>query len=654
LCARLEHSLHALRSLPTQGRSAFEPSRNAPPDAETETGTDADARTDTDAKIEPPSQSQSHSPPRYAQLESSHAPLPPAYTHATANNYVQLYDDRGNPINPRSHQYGRSLRDAQNDVLASVGVVERRRSPQPALPASYNARLEELEAEDTAGNVLALTSTIAENAGTWWIGAIRDRILTFRFPAAARFSDIVAAERAAAGPSLHYTGFAARLLSTVSIQAVVYSAHVYRPIDRLVQATRASSKTRQFLRRANTAIRFTSRLVLEVLCYPLSYHACLQRLGLIPAKPFLPHWRAFIPFSQSSPLLPYSVHYSASSSAANFFKATLTSPLVLLCAEHFYERWIYALLFEAVETFVLRPDNADIESPDASSRDRATAMLGMRRQSPPLIRNAVNKLLCFLGWGKPLAPPKAETNGSAGQPRGEGDDVGVGSSRVTSLARLDIPLARADSSAASGEDGENVISIPIEALDDFMRPTTPPTPTTSDHDDNDPRIRITSREGIVEMEVRLPPRILSTHTQVAGEGSRFHDGVAWHNGEGARAPRAFHRVTQLSTEPSQMIGAVVKAQLVGLAVLPFKLVVLRLVACHYQQAAGGAGGAGGMRVVLGMIGGMDEWSWQSVGLQVSRVALCSALELAIDLSMWSVQYWAVARVGSSLFGWGRL
>jgi hypothetical protein len=283
-------------------------------------------------------------------------------------------------------------------------------------------------------------------------------------------------------------------------------------------------------------------------------------------------------------------------------------------------------------------------------------MLGMRRQSPPLLRNAVNKLLCFLGWGKPLAPPKAETSGSAGQTWGDGDGVGASSSRVTNLARLDVPLARADSSAVSGEDGENVVSIPIEALDDFMRPTTPPTPTTSDHDDNDPRIRITSREGIVEMEVRLPPRILSTHTQVAGEGSRYHDGVAWQNDEGARAPRAFHRVTQLSTEPSQMIGAVVKAQLVGLAVLPFKLVVLRLVACHYhaggQQRA--AAGAGGMRVALGMIGGIDEWSWQSVGLQVSRVALCSALELAIDLSMWSVQYWAVARVGSSLFGWGRL
>ena len=232
----------------------------------------------------------------------------------------------------------------------------------------------------------------------------------------------------------------------------------------------------------------------------------------------------------------------------------------------------------------------------------------------------------------------------------------TGSTRVTSLARLDVPLARAERHAAGGgEDRENVVTIPIEALDRLMRPATPPTPTISDHDDNDPRIRITSREGIVEMEVRLPPRILSTHSEVAEEASRYDHGVAWQNEEGGRGRRAFHRVTQLSTEPSQMIGAVVKAQLVGLAVLPLKLAVLRVVACHYKTGGGhrAVGGGMGGRVVDGLWG-MDELSWQSVGRQVSRVALCGALELAIDLSMWSVQYWAVTRVGSSLFGWGRL
>jgi hypothetical protein len=113
------------------------------------------------------------------QLESSQSELPRPYTEATANKYVQLYDERGNPINPRSHGYGKKLRDAQNDVLASVGVVERRASPSNRLPGSHGERLELLEAEDTVGNVIALTSTLTENLCTWWIGSIRERILVY-------------------------------------------------------------------------------------------------------------------------------------------------------------------------------------------------------------------------------------------------------------------------------------------------------------------------------------------------------------------------------------------------------------------------------------------------------------------------------------------
>ena len=171
------------------------------------------------------------------------------YREAKANNYIQLYDERGNPINPRSHAYGKKLRDAQNDVLASVGVVERRRSPSVGLSGSYEERLEGLESEETAGNALALTSTVVENLCTWWIGTIRDRVLTFRIPDAIPFIQLVASERAASGNSIAYTGFASRLLSTISIQATVYGAYVYQPVERLVQFTRASSKTRRFIRR---------------------------------------------------------------------------------------------------------------------------------------------------------------------------------------------------------------------------------------------------------------------------------------------------------------------------------------------------------------------------------------------------------------------
>jgi len=115
--------------------------------------------------------------PQYIQLESAQSEIPARYHEAAAHNYIQLYDERGNPINPRSHQYGKKLRSAQNDVLASVGVVERRRSSSHGLPGSTEERFELLEAEDTVGNAVALLTTLCENVCTWWIGIVGDRIL---------------------------------------------------------------------------------------------------------------------------------------------------------------------------------------------------------------------------------------------------------------------------------------------------------------------------------------------------------------------------------------------------------------------------------------------------------------------------------------------
>ena len=62
-------------------------------------------------------------------------------------------------------------------MLSSIGVVQRRRSPSEDLPGSYEERLERLDNEDSAGNAIALASTLTENLCTWWIGSLRDRIL---------------------------------------------------------------------------------------------------------------------------------------------------------------------------------------------------------------------------------------------------------------------------------------------------------------------------------------------------------------------------------------------------------------------------------------------------------------------------------------------
>ncbi|KAF1943409.1 hypothetical protein EJ02DRAFT_133062 [Clathrospora elynae] len=604
----------------------------------------------------------------YMQLESSQSEIPQSYQDATANNYTQLYDERGNPINPRSRDYGRKLRRAQNDVLASVGVVERRPSPNEGLPVATQDRFDLLEAEDTVGNAVALTTTLTENLCTWWIGSTRDRILTFRYPDALPFGQIIASEQALSGASMIYAGFASRLFSTISIQAVVYGAFLYQPIHRLLHVTRASARTRNFFRQTNKVLKSSLRVGLEVLFYPFFYHAALQRLGLISARPLLPSWSSLIPFSDSSPLLPFSLHYDASASIIDCLKAALTSPVILLCIEHSLERCIFACVYEAVESSIIRPNNADVQSRDTNSKDHALTVLGLRRQSPPLVRDTVNRALTMLGWAQPLTAQRTESKRTIDSAEtldpNEGQTIEVGSTQITNVAQLDLPISQTQDQSMAELLGADVIPIPIDAIDEMIQPSTPRTPMNpgSDDDDDDddendndnnPRIRITSREGIVEMEVRLPPRVLSSHTELAEAlgTSPNHRATASQNEAWSLENHSYHRVTQLSSEPAQMISAIVKAQIVGLVMLPIRMVTLRMVATHYLTTRGRHISSGRFVNPLDL---SNTWAWHPIGIQLSRLALCGALELGVDLSLWGLQYLVVTGFGEGMFGWGTL
>jgi len=59
-------------------------------------------------------------------------------------------------------------------VLASVGVVERQ---QPSVGPSGHDEHEMLDAENTAGNAIAVAATLGENLCTWWVGSIRARVM---------------------------------------------------------------------------------------------------------------------------------------------------------------------------------------------------------------------------------------------------------------------------------------------------------------------------------------------------------------------------------------------------------------------------------------------------------------------------------------------
>ncbi|OCK74708.1 hypothetical protein K432DRAFT_363251 [Lepidopterella palustris CBS 459.81] len=591
------------------------------------------------------------------------------------NSYVQVYDDRGHPINPRSREHGRLLREAQNDVLAAIGVVERRPSPPSEMSLQYlnerKEKLEMLEAEDSVGNSIAIVSALSKYVSTWWIDCLRDGLLTFNTPIDARFTELVSSQYRLAGFwSFFCAGFPAHLLSSVAVQITGYIGLSFRPIERLLLWARASRRTKRFFQKWRPSTHQLFRLCVELAFCPLFYHAALQRLHLIPARPVLPPLESFVPFTAMSPIQGISVPTDFTAGAIlGCIQSLLASPLVLLCLEQYAEKWVYGTIYEAIDSSTIQPDNPDLVNPDDTTKRRAAMILGLRKQTPMVARNAINRLMTFLQWGRPYLPPGHTTKPRERQSRDYGyadrqsRETEIGGRSIIDLSPLELPLAHTGALAQQ---------IMAESLDAghaplFVEPSGPFSPvshTASEASLNmmDPTVRITSRdaaEGIVELEVRLP-HVTSIPVENAEADLHFrHLSESPTPGHCSDAHRRwpFHRVTQLSLEPGQMLGTILKNQMVTWLTLPLRIASVQMVALQFLRSD-----PRGL-VILGRTPPLlfNLWSRNSsrlglraAGILSGKLALCGVVEVALDLTLWGCQWIFVTWVGKRFFGWGRL
>ena len=179
----------------------------------------------------------------------------------------------------------------------------------------------------------------------------------------------------------------------------------------------------------------------------------------------------------------------------------------------------------------------------------------------------------------------------------------------------------------------------------------------------DPTVRITSRdaaEGIVELEVRLPhitsPPIEVPNSNITApdqDEDRFAEDID------ERQQWVFHRVTHLSMEPGQMLGAILKSQMVTWVTLPLRIVGLRMMASHFLATHPQAALDLGRTPIKSPLS--DVWptyssqlGLRSAGVLAGRVALCGAIEMAVDLSLWGCQWVCVTWIGKRYFNWGKL
>ncbi|KAJ9626334.1 hypothetical protein H2203_003966 [Taxawa tesnikishii (nom. ined.)] len=94
--------------------------------------------------------------------------------------YVQQYDTRGNPINPKATARNLAQIEAKNQVLAAVGVVEKRDAPNDATSDPITFSEEEwdvlMEVENQYGSSIEYWARIAHDATHWWPKTVRRRL----------------------------------------------------------------------------------------------------------------------------------------------------------------------------------------------------------------------------------------------------------------------------------------------------------------------------------------------------------------------------------------------------------------------------------------------------------------------------------------------
>lgn len=95
-------------------------------------------------------------------------------------DYVQRYDRKGNPINPEATRRLEAQIAAKNEVLAVVGVCERKDKEAAEISAKLTLSDEEKKVlrakEASCGEFGRLVADISRGVASWWLVAVRKQI----------------------------------------------------------------------------------------------------------------------------------------------------------------------------------------------------------------------------------------------------------------------------------------------------------------------------------------------------------------------------------------------------------------------------------------------------------------------------------------------
>ncbi|KAI5268196.1 hypothetical protein E4T47_07822 [Aureobasidium subglaciale] len=233
----------------------------------------------------------------------------------------QQYNARGEPICPTTTCHNEAMIAAKNQVLAAVGVCEKRdeiidQLDEELLDGTQRVKFTDeewriiKEGEDDYGELIRMTAETLRNILTWWVMSLRRRLQVGFVSSNLGFTDILSGEWNSF--TTKGTLGAIRFLTVGGLPEVIsqlfltfadwYLGEQVLKISKKVIRLKASTRKRFLLLRCVNYGYKAMNALLHLSVYSLSSFSCLQQLGLISSTSLLPPASWLLPWRPSSPL----------------------------------------------------------------------------------------------------------------------------------------------------------------------------------------------------------------------------------------------------------------------------------------------------------------------------------------------------------------
>ncbi|KAL8914605.1 MAG: hypothetical protein Q9171_000786 [Xanthocarpia ochracea] len=588
--------------------------------------------------------------------------------------YVQRYDDHGCPQNLRSHVLSRRSRRAQNDVLATVGVllgpdqlVQEPRTPhvqrQRGTPSVEMNR--DIDYESDLGDQIYTAYLALDGFSHGRMRCARQRLQTFRFYTGVPLRRILSTEWRSLGSSLFFWGsLPGDLLTFQMFQHTVYDYARLATEDylaRMLPRTR-SVRLNRLLIFGDSIIKHCLRVVHWSIVGPFRFHSVLQGLGLRPLWPIFPGLIDFVPSTAGSLLRPIHLPTSLTfKSGIGYLAAVATSPLALLYLSDILHYAIGLKVFTYIRLALPRPDNPDplsnscaalrgenvpghdtvVEAEYAKTVPGLDIIAeGVYARNIPTIQGQAKKdwaafsnyLKTLTSWWGSFIVRNQTSDSSVSVPR---NSRLSGGALVAEMSLGYANYGHEDNLAEHPDDAEVVF------LGSVLGPPSsePASGAACSERDTNPR---PSRSGSRDWQANL-------------EGSELGITPPRCQCKPKNLSKPTYRVTGLTTLMAETLATSLSTIVADVLLLPLEALFVRSVALAHLDTAGGAAySAMGLRNEIYPLG-----SWFGTGLRggrpidyVREMVLCFGVDMLLGFLAWQTTAGAVWWVVKRQFTWG--